>query len=180
VAELKDILASGDIDELVVGEQLGLSAADSAEFEGAYLRVGAGGIVYYYQMPDTDTTWIDTDNTDIALTTTENSVLSTTPDQDVTTADGSYTVEGKLANTAPQDRVVTISVYVAGVFANSMDVNVARNDLDRIFLVSGNLANDIPSGSLVEVRFVVDVTGSVTLKGTETLTKATLTKAAAR
>jgi len=51
--ELTDILKSGDVDNIVIAENIQFLIATANE-EGMFMRIGANGLISLYRAPDRD------------------------------------------------------------------------------------------------------------------------------
>jgi len=183
---IDDRLASGLVPAIVaddiktLGQMTYASASDPA-YENMFLRIGPGGTTELYKAPDQDEHWEDTDTTDVAVTTTPNSLLSVTPvpaSGDITPADGSYSVSGKVSNNNNNSRTLILEAFDDGVSIGSQNVLVAGNESGKIFTFSSSIEVTITSGSVITVEFSASDTGNLTLLGTQLQTKFEITKAA--
>jgi len=176
--ELTDILKSGDVDNMVIAENIQFLVTTTNE-EDMFMRIGANGLISLYRAPDQDTHWIDTDNTQRVLDTVDTEILSITTDEELTAENGSYTISCRLDNTSNQTRSVTIHAEINGVPGEDQVYELAKNEVERSVLVSGVITQPYASGAVINVWF--DSSGAgVELRGDilETKLKVTAAKSA--
>jgi len=178
VAELTDILNSGDVNTLVLTENMKLVPVEDPLYEDTFLRVGPGGLLSIYRAPDQDVHWTDTDVTEVGLTGTPNSLLSVIPDQGLDSTDGSYAISGMLDNTSNQTVDVTITVLVNAVEEGSRVISMLREETNKVFVFSGTIVNSVSASDVVTVEFESSK-NDVSLRGDLQATKIRLTKAQA-
>ncbi len=171
-----EFAVSGEIDNMVIAEQLGFVSATDPSYDGMFLRL-QGGVVYGYRAPDEDTHWTDTDATDILLTTTPVEVLAITVDEDLTPDNGSYAISGQIDNARNQELTVDVTIKDDGVQVGVGNITLQANEKGKNFVFAGSLNNNIASGSVITVEFDGSQSDQLTLKGTVINTKIELTLA---
>jgi hypothetical protein len=98
IVNLKEILATGYVDNLVVGETLIMQQANDPAAEGLFMRVNEFGEVVGYRAPNQDLEWKQSISTDLTLSDTEQQVIDLTVDHDVTEDNGSWAFVCKIEN----------------------------------------------------------------------------------
>ena len=175
---IKDYLASGEVDNIVIDGNIGYPKLQGAEYDNMFLRL-AGGQQSLYRAQDQDIHWVDTSNTLVTLTTTEQIILTTLAiDEEILAADkdGSFYLICKLTNTKNTTEDTLINIYDDGVLIGTTTLSLARDEKDKNVSFSGLTESDIASGSVITVGFTGD---GVELQGDVYLTKFQLTKAKA-
>lgn len=183
MAELQDILKSGNItlvdsNNVIVGDNIQYLQANSEGAEDMFLRIGKNGLTSLYRVPNQDVKWRDSDNVNRALSTTEQEVLTITPNLDVTADDGSYTVVAQFDNTTNQEVNVLCLFYVDDVLVKTNTVALAKSQTGKTVIFSSALSNTISADSECNVRFSASSAG-VNLRGDLLNTSIDLVKAEA-
>ena len=188
MAELKDIMASGEIkavatSQVLIEDNIVLKKVKSPVYEDTFVRIGQGGALSLYRAPDQDVHWEDTDVTQQVLDTAPTTMLSVTVDQELTPDDGSYTFGCILDNTANQTIDISIHVDVtpnggSTVSSDPVLYELDRGELGRNILLSGTFDTTQAANTLYEL--VIDSSGAgVEMRGDLAVSKFRLTKAQA-
>ena len=177
MAELNTIMASGEIDTVIVTSNVGYLKA-TASANGMFLRV-QNGLTTLYRIPDQDVHWKSSNATNFPVNIIASSPLNVTPDQNVLVSDGSFSVSGKLDNNSNQEIIVTIKALNNGVEIGNGSVTLLRSELGKIFVFSGPIGLDVTSGNNVEITVETTIDGVVNLRGDSVVSDFTLTKAKA-
>lgn len=117
MAELRDILKSGDIGEITVANNITYSLAESAD-EGMTSVMGNSSRLILRQIPYNTKEWYDEDITDIPLTANVESpvILSGVIDEDILEGQGTllgeFVFEIVNPNTIPE---ITVKITIAGI-----------------------------------------------------------------
>jgi hypothetical protein len=174
--DINDYLKSGKVETIVVAENIIYKKAEQAE--GMFMKIGKGGATSLYKAVNRDKEWVAEDTTDYQLTAGLTEVLSMTVDMDILTTDGSYKLAFLATNTNADAQNMLVKVYDDGVQIGDMIViSVAGGASHQLYVLSGELKNDVDSGSNITVNFGGN--SNIVLNGTATPTSFTLVKAEA-
>ena len=174
---LKEALqTSGEVNGIVIGENIKYEPADLVEAEGMLLRIGSKGLTSLFRVPDQDVHWTDEDTTSFAITTSEQVITSVALTEAVETSNGSYSFSCQLDNTENKERTVTISARDDGVVVASQVYKLKKNEINRYLVFSGGVNSVFADASIIDFTVIADDTG-VNVRGDLAATQMRLTKA---
>ncbi len=156
-----------DILDIILQNSIKYAEAADPSDEGLYLRIGVGGFVALYRLPDSEVSWVGTSISDVALTSGIESadLTSVTPDQDILINEGSYEFICAVDNANNQARTLTFTIYINSVLAKSFNVTVQASALGQVIALSGGLDSIVTNGDIISIRVTSSGPG-VTVKGT--------------
>ena len=140
-----------------------------------YLRVGTNGLVYFYYPPTTDVTWIDTDGTDIILTTSPSAnIFNLVIDEDIPIDGGEWAIALNVENTNNNSRIITVDVYSSGGLLGSKTSSVGGTST-QLMGFNGFVTGAQTSGESYYCQVTASDTGC-TIKGTNVLSEIGIVK----
>ncbi len=175
-----DIMASGEIDYVNVAENIRLAKADTPVAVDQFVRIGDSGMMTLYKAADQDVHWFDENTSVIDLTTTEQEVLTITVDMELTPADTSIVISGKIDNTTNQDREAYLVLKVDDVSIGApFEVTMLPEEQDRLFSLNGEILQTYPIGTKVSIDMYASQNNALVLDGASSSAKMRITKAQA-
>jgi len=151
IKKLKELLAGDYVDNLTVGDTLTMKQAAAPEADGLFVRVNGQGEFVGYRAPNQDIEWSDVDSTDIVLNS-EKLILSLTPDQNITTDDGSFQFYCKLDNgSGVQDDNVLFTLKIDDVQIKEKEVIIDRGDTNIPVTFFGSFTQNTTSGQTIAI-----------------------------
>jgi hypothetical protein len=118
-------------------------------------------------IPDQDVHFGCLNNSDIAVTATEQVICTVSVTDDIAAGLGSYAVSCKATNTKNQNRDLTFIVYDDGAeVGRAADIRLDRSDDHHLIAFRGDISAEIAAGSNLELRVLADNTG-ITINGSE-------------
>ena len=175
-----DVMASGTIDYANIKENIRLIPADVPEAIDQFLRITDYGFLSLYKAPDQDVHWEDTNSDEVVLTTSQQEIVSVTPNLELNPNDTSIQVSGEISNSKNQIQYAYIQVLLDGVeHGLPREIQMESNQKDRIFAFSTQLVNTYPANTVVSVNIYADQNGNLTLGDILTPVRLKITKAQA-
>lgn len=163
MAEIIDIMSSGDIPQVVITGGMQFKQLDAVA-SGLVLEITDDeGNVGLTNIPLQDTVWTGTYVADVALTTNVESaeVAQVTINEVVDDTNGTYSLSFFVQNTGENDTDITIRVYDDGVYIGSQVVSLSRQTLSQNFTLSGGLNGQIAASSTIGYTFEANKAGVV-------------------
>jgi len=175
-----DVMASGEIDYVNVAENIRLAKADVVEAIDQFIRIGDYGMLTLYKAPDQDVHWFDENENLIDLTTSEQKILSLTPDMELTPDDTSIIVSGRIDNTTNQDRTAYVVIKVDGSQVGpTVEIELLQEETGKIFSINGSITQTYPADTVVSIDIYASSNNALQLNGVTSSAKMRITKAQA-
>ncbi len=174
------VMSSGEIDYIDVAENIRLARADVIEALDQFVRIGDFGMLALYKAPDQDVHWLDENGDGTILTTTQQEILSLTPDMEIGPNDTSILLSGKISNSRNQIQEAFVVTVIDGVpQVAEQQIIVQSNEQNKLFSFSSQLAGTYPAGTVVSFNFYAIQGGNLSLGGPINPTRVRMTKAQA-
>ena len=174
IKTIAEVLQTG-VPDVKITNSLKFSGSGD-EVDGLFLRVDDTGNVYGYRAKDQDVIWED-QRTDNITITAERVIANVTPDQTLTTADGSFKFHCNLDNTSRFDAIVQLRVRNEGVEIALKEITLLGDITNQYIPFYGNLTTNIEAGSSISIT--VDADRDIQVRGDLTPTEFHLIKAEA-
>jgi len=177
IRSISEYLVSGEAHDINISGNIGYLSLSDAEYNGMFLRI-ENGLTSLYRADNSDVTWTDTDNTVVLLNSSPNQVLDVVIiDHDVPAEElATFLVSGKVSNSKNSAEELYIQVRDDGVPMGSGGiVQLLKNEMNKTFVFSGNIGEDIAQDSVVSVEFSASSANALTLNGDELMTTIEIT-----
>ena len=180
MAELTDILSSGEINNIVVAGNIGYKAAEGGEYNGMFLRL-FNGQTSLYRAPDQDLHWQDNNTTNFVIdeNTTGTPIPDLTVDHEVTVENGSFIFYAQVDNlSSNMDCNITVTFKDGSTIIGTPPmITIDKGDLGRPINIFGSVGTAIPAGHSITVE--VYPTEDIKLRGDISPTTFKITEAQA-
>ena len=168
MAELKDILANGEIKTIQVGDTIQYSKAKFEEAEGMFMRIGAGGATELYRVPNQDVVLIDEITVSTPINSAWQEYFSITLTHDITPENGTIVFSGDFFNDSSQDRELWVRMMVNGTQVRSdfiFDLWKDNATDHQQVIMSSTPDATFSAGDVVTLELGADSDGKITMNG---------------
>jgi len=152
VAELKDILNSGDINTMVVADNIIYEKADYTDAEDMFFRMGPGGKAYLHKVPDQDVHMDSDYKQDVIPPEAWTEYFSITTNHELTSDNGTFVFTGDFFVIDNKERDLWLRALVNGTVIGSEEKVTLWKDNGtdhQQVTISRGIVNTIPSGAVV-------------------------------
>lgn len=167
--EIQDLFKSGELERLVLKDNVLLTKSAEQYYEGMQYIVGDEGLMQIEPRPDLHYTWIDTNNDDVVLSNTMPTyLLSAVVSKELKPDDTIIEVAFKVTkqNALPQN--IYVDIYANGTLIKTIMETLPKVISDKYpIVVSTNIDSNISDGSVIQVKVRDGITNQVTLNGSD-------------
>ncbi len=150
---ISELMASGDIQNIKVGQTLSFKVGEDGSKDGMFLRANENGDIIGYVAPNQDLEWVNTINTDTTIGDTETLLVELTVDHDISKENGQYAFSCKVKN-GSSNRSESVTFVVRdqdGTALASKMVAIDKGEDAFPATFYGKFANDHASGTTFSV-----------------------------
>lgn len=166
--KINEFLASGEAKTIKVAENIQYTKAALPEYEGMFMRIGAGGATILYKAVDQDVIVEDTVNVSTPIPTAWTEMFSITTTHEITPDNGTFSFSGDFFNDSPQNRELRLRVKVDGTQVRNdfvFDLQRDNGSLHQQVAMNTTPLATVPVGSVITLELMSDNDGAVTMNG---------------
>lgn len=172
--KMSEYLASGEVSKIKIADNIQYIKADNPDYDGMFMRIGAGGATELYKAVDQDVIIEDTIDVDTPIPLAWTEMFSITTTHEITPENGTFTFSGDFFNDSSQDTELWIRIKENGVQVGSDFIYNLWKDTGedhQQVAMSTISTKTIPVGAVVTLELGSSKEGAITMNGSYQIAK---------
>jgi hypothetical protein len=163
-----------DVDYMNILENIRFDKADTPEAEGMALAIADNGLLQLVPLGDTYKEWVDNDNTDYAVQSSPEELLSVTITEDVPNGDGSVNFVASVDNYANGSGYLMMQLKLNGTVVDSESIRI--NELETAKFIGISRPFSCSAGDTISVWIYYQGVVNLHLRGDNIATQIKIKK----
>jgi len=167
--EIQDLFKSGNLERLVLKDNIQLSRTDETYLEGLQHIVGDNGLTQLEVQPDLYLKWIDTDTSVIPLgATMPNYLLTVIPNKAILPSNGIIQAAFKITKQSILPGNVFVDVYLNDTLHATKNISLPKNMPEKYpILITALFDTPVPENTPIHIKLRKGAGTNVTVNGNE-------------